>query len=78
MDRRIEAVARALCVQDGLDSDATVSTPDSSGELRSGNHTDAPQWRSRAGEAARFLAMLDAAMPSGLMPPGRAGGTPVA
>ena len=78
MEQRIEAVARALCSIDGLDPDATVSTPDYSGELRSGNHSDGPQWRTRSREAARFLAMLDAVMPSGLLPPGRAGETMIA
>lgn len=78
MDQRIEAAARALCALDGLDPDATVSSPDYSGELRSGNHSDGPQWQTRAREAARFVAMLDAAMPSGLQPPARQGGTMVA
>lgn len=78
MEQRIEAVARALCALEGLDADATVSVPDYSGELRAGNHHDGPQWRTKAREAARFLAMLDAAMPSGLLPPGRQGDTLVA
>lgn len=75
MEQRIEAVARALCAVDKLDPDAMVATPDYSGELRSGNHRDVPQWQTKAREAARFLAMLDAVMPSGLLPPGQAGGT---
>lgn len=78
MEPRIEAVARALCTLDGLDPDAIVSTPDYSGELRSGNHSDGPQWRTKSREAARFVAMLDAAMPSGLLPPGRQGDTMIA
>lgn len=78
MDQRIEAAARALCALDGLDPDATVSSPDYSGELRAGNHSDGPQWRTKAREAERFLAMLDAVMPSGLQPPARQGGTMVA
>lgn len=78
MEQRIETVARALCTLDKLDPDATVSPPDYAGELRSGNHHDVPQWQTKAREAARFLAMLDAVMPSGLLPPGRAGDTMVA
>ncbi len=78
MEQRIEAVARALCAVDKLDPDALVATPDYSGELRSGNHSDVPQWQTKAREAARFLAMLDALMPSGLLPPGRAEDTMVA
>ena len=78
MEQRIEAVARALCAVDKLDPDAVVATPDYSGELRSGNHRDVPQWQTKAREAARFLAMLDTVMPSGLQPPGRAGDTLIA
>ncbi len=78
MEQRIEAVARALCALDELDPDAMVATPDYSGELRSGNHRDVAQWHTKAREAARFLAMLDAVMPSGLLPPGRAGDTMIA
>ncbi len=78
MDQRIEAVARALCALDGLDPDAAVSTADYAGELRSGHHSDGPQWGTRSREAARFIAMLDAAIPSGLLPSGRERGTMVA
>ena len=70
MESRIEAVARALCAIDELDPDALVSTPDYAGELRSGNHTDAPQWHTRAREAARFVAMFEVLSPSGLQPGG--------
>ena len=70
MDSRIEAAARTLCALDQLDPDAMVAPTDYAGELRSGSHHDVPQWQTRAREAARFVAMLDAVSPSGLQPAG--------
>ena len=60
MDPRVEAIARAACRADGLDPDARIGDPDHAGGLRSGDHTDVPQWTAKVREAARFLAMHEA------------------